>query len=346
MEGKEKASLLEFWRNWFGFSREALAYFPNPEGEFTGLRDGLKYEARRVLVKNIGELLSLKERCERAGLAVYLSVQPFLERDKPFSIERVFFEFDNERDPGSAIKEALDFARKVKFFYHVEPLICLSGFKGAHVYFFFEKAVEIGEHINFAKEVYREVQEVLMLGLQLKTVDPKVIGDIKRLSRLPYSIHEKSGKLCQPINLEMKTLEPEEIDLDFFVENGLSLDLLEHSSKRLKERIEKLKKLSKKKKTVKAGAIRPCIQEALNKQLHGGAGHLMRLAIACEYLAAGFPVEEIVALFQNQTDFNERKTRYFIEHAQKSGYKPFKCEKIRELGYCLGEKCWGKKRIN
>lgn len=339
MESKETEELLRFWQSWLGFSREALAYFPNPEGTHKGLKDGLNYAADRVLVKSLGELLELKKTNESRGLSVYLSVQPFLERNKPFSIERLFFEFDCEPDPSLAIHEALDFAQKMRFFYKVEPFVCLSGFKGAHVYLWLEKSVEIGENLAYAKDIYREIQTVLLMGLKPGTIDLKVLGDLKRLSRLPYSIHEKTGSLCQPVNLNMETLKPEEIDLEFYIENGLSLELLEHSSKRLKERIKAFERAAKRKKTVKAGEIRPCIQEALNKQLHGGAGHLMRLAVACEYLAAGLPIEEIVALFQNQNDFNERKTRYFIEHAQKSGYMPFKCEKIRELGYCLGGDC-------
>jgi len=338
MEAEEEEDVLRFWRDWLGFSREALAFFPNPRGQHKGVKDGLNYSADRVIIKSLDELLELKEKNEAAGLPVTLSVQPFLERNKPFAIERLFFEFDNRENPDLAVEEALKFAKTIRYFYNAEPLVCLSGFKGAHVYLWLQKAVEIGEHFDFAKDLYREAQETLLKGLNLKTIDVKVLGDIKRLSRLPYSIHQESGRICQPINLEGKPLKPEEINLGFHMEHGLSLELLEHSSKKIKERIEALKKTSPKRR-IKVSGIRPCIQEALNKPLHGGTGHLMRLAIACEYLAAGHTVEDIIPLFMNQNDFDERKTRYFIEHAQRSGYKPFKCEKIRELGYCLGEKC-------
>lgn len=218
-----------------------------------------------------------------------------MDRNKPFAIEKVFFEFDCEKNPNLAVEEALTFAKMIRYFYHAESLICLSGLKGAHVYLWLQQSVEIGEHFEYAKDVYPELQNILTLGFSPKTLDPHVIGDLKRLSRLPYPIHEKSG-------------------------------------------LEKLKRTSKRAE-IREGEIRPCIREALTKPLHGGAGHLMRLAIACEYLAAGYSVDEIVPLFQNQSDFNERKTRYFIEHAQKNNYKPFKCKKIREIGFCLEEKC-------
>jgi len=61
----------------------------------------------------------------------------------------------------------------------------------------------------------------------------------------------------------------------------------------------------------------------------------MRLAIAREFLAAGYTIGEIIPLFQSQADFNPEKTRYYVEHAQKNPAKPFKCETIRKLGYCI-----------
>jgi len=75
--------------------------------------------------------------------------------------------------------------------------------------------------------------------------------------------------------------------------------------------------------------------EALKKPLEGPGGHLMRLAIAVEHLARGHSVEEVVALFKSQPDFNEVKSRYYVENALKKGYKPFKCETIQRLGFCL-----------
>jgi DNA primase large subunit len=47
----------------------------------------------------------------------------------------------------------------------------------------------------------------------------------------------------------------------------------------------------------------------------------------------------VVDLFRGQSDFNEEKTRYFVEDAAKKGYKPFRCSTILELGFCLGEQC-------
>jgi DNA primase large subunit len=74
---------------------------------------------------------------------------------------------------------------------------------------------------------------------------------------------------------------------------------------------------------------------ALDRPLEGGNGHLMRLAVAREFLNAGYNMDEIIPLFKNQSDFKLEKTRYYVEHAAKNPTKPFTCQKIRELGYCL-----------
>jgi len=86
--------------------------------------------------------------------------------------------------------------------------------------------------------------------------------------------------------------------------------------------------------------IRPCILEALKTDLRKTKEHhLMRLAIATEYLAANSSVEEIRDLFKTQMDYDQREATRQIEHAKKKGYKPFKCSKIKSLGFCIGEAC-------
>ncbi len=65
----------------------------------------------------------------------------------------------------------------------------------------------------------------------------------------------------------------------------------------------------------------------------------MRLAIAVEYLAAKFSEEETRDLFKTQLDYDEKEATRQIRHAKKRGYKPFKCSKIKSIGFCIGEAC-------
>ncbi|MCD6444939.1 hypothetical protein J7L70_08090 [Candidatus Bathyarchaeota archaeon] len=78
---------------------------------------------------------------------------------------------------------------------------------------------------------------------------------------------------------------------------------------------KRLEKYSWKPKNAKE--IRPCIKEALNNPLEGENGHLMRIAIAVEFLNKGYSVDQIVPLFKNQPDFKPEKTRYYVLECKK-----------------------------
>jgi hypothetical protein len=54
---------------------------------------------------------------------------------------------------------------------------------------------------------------------------------------------------------------------------------------RLKDALASVRKPSREGET--KNRIRPCITEAIKRPLHGHGGHLVRLAIANEYLARG-----------------------------------------------------------
>jgi len=158
------------------------------------------------------------------------------------------------------------------------------------------------------------------------------------LVKLPLGFHREKRKWST--FLDVKTLEPLPKNVVFEAE-GASFS---------EEDLEKILQLAevppqiqiKLCKTVYKASrkIRPCLTEALKTGLRGTKeNHEMRLAIAVEYLAAKFPVDQICSLFKSQVDYSERKTRYQIEHAQKKGYRPFKCSKIKSFGFCIGEAC-------
>jgi len=167
-------------------------------------------------------------------------------------------------------------------------------------------------------------------------LDQSVIGDLKRLARVPYSIHEKTEKTCHPISLQHQFIDPRSLEVYRFY--GLDTGLIQDICGELKLEKKLKESLTREKKSIrifKTGKVRPCIQEALKQPLENKAGHLMRLAIAVEFLNKGYSVDQVVDLFRDQRDFSERKTRYYVEDALKKGYKPFRCSTIWDLGFCL-----------
>jgi hypothetical protein len=282
------------------------------------------------------DLLRLVQDCRKTLQPCYVSVQPYSGPDKPCALEKLYYDFDCKEDPNLAWTDVTVFSSSVKRFYGAEPLVFYSGQKGFHVYVFLKQTIYFNETpLAFAKQVYTELQTRLIKGLSLPTLDPQPIGDIKRLARVPFSIHEKTGSLCVPMDVDRKPFTPESLD----TYKTLNAELLAPIIKELKTR-EKIastehSKPSKALQTRTAKGIRPCITAALSKHLEGGRGHLMRLAVVREYLAAGYNTAEIVQLFRSQLDYNPEKTRYYVEYAQKNPAKPFRCKTIQALGFCL-----------
>ncbi|HKF27335.1 MAG TPA: hypothetical protein VKB06_02935, partial [Nitrososphaera sp.] len=85
----------------------------------------------------------------------------------------------------------------------------------------------------------------------------------------------------------------------------------------------------------------PCIKHALKVMNRGdNLPHSARVMLATYMLAIGKPVDEIVWMFENAPDFNEKITRYQVEHlAGMKGshikYSVPSCEKLRNENLCF-----------
>lgn len=307
-----------FWNEWF------TAYIGREVLTVNGER------INRVFLKHPKDFQHYVKECWQNHVPCYMSVQPFLGRGQVGCIEKLFFDFDCSSDIEKARMEALRLAKTLQDFYDAVPLIVFSGHKGYHIYVWLRQSI-ISANNSDLKRLYETLQKTLLRGLNLKTLDWQIIGDVKRLARVPYTKHEKTGNLCVPVTSNGKPVIV--TSLEGYRNHGLPNSFVKFCIRRIhqersfkKLRIFKLKSIER---------IRPCILEALRKPLEGGNGHLMRLAIACEFLSRGYNIDDIVQLFATQLDFNEEKTRYFVEHAKRSNYKPFKCKTIRKLGFCL-----------
>ncbi len=101
----------------------------------------------------------------------------------------------------------------------------------------------------------------------------------------------------------------------------------------------------------RAGAVTdypPCVKHAIEIMTKGeNLPHSARVMLATYMLAIGKPIEEIVMMFQNAPDFNERITRYQVEHlaGMKGGHTKYSvpsCEKLRNESLCFAtEECNG-----
>ena len=105
-------------------------------------------------------------------------------------------------------------------------------------------------------------------------------------------------------------------------------------SKREKIKLEEIPK------EIDIEAFPPCIK-ALYNMLSSGRhlSHIGRFTLTSFLVNIGMPTESIIDLFRNLADFNERLTRYQVEHiagerGSRTRYTPPKCETLKTHGVC------------
>jgi DNA primase large subunit len=85
----------------------------------------------------------------------------------------------------------------------------------------------------------------------------------------------------------------------------------------------------------------PCIKHALEVMNRGdNLPHSARVMLATYMLAIGKPLDEIVLIFENAPDFNEKVTRYQVEHlagmkGSHTKYSVPSCDKLRNENLCF-----------
>ena len=98
---------------------------------------------------------------------------------------------------------------EVKFFLNhldelnIKPLV-VKTCKGFHVYIFLDSVYGIEGQIKLLKEVYKQLQIVLLEGHEYKYIDWHVVGDLNRLSRIPLSLHQKTGQECIIVDNQLR----------------------------------------------------------------------------------------------------------------------------------------------
>jgi DNA primase large subunit len=135
------------------------------------------------------------------------------------------------------------------------------------------------------------------------------------------------------------------------IEKRFELDDLPVFPKKIIEIAEKMKKLSAEKigrteieevpQVMVESAFPPCIS-ALYLAFSSGRhiSHIGRFALTSFLVNIGMPAEKVIELFKNISDFNERMTRYQVEHiagetGSRTRYIPPKCDTLRTHGVCI-----------
>jgi len=313
----------DFWLTWFGV--HAGREVGNPH---------------RTFLEHGDQFIPYIQECVAKGSPCYLSVQPYRGPDQVYALEKAFFDFDSKTTPPDLEKawnEAIHFVDALQKYYGVRSLPVFSGRRGYHIYAWLWRTVEVRPNQEvWAKTIYKTLQDKLLKGLHYETLDPEVLGDIKRLARVPYTIHEKSGQVCIPLTEKREKLWLLGNSLEEYRRKGIGPDLFQAVVKEVKteERIRaKLQAFRKGEgKRFVGKGVRPCIEAALQNP---DLSHKMKVAIVAEHHRAGLSPSEIERLFTTRPDYEAKRTEYQVNHIVKGGYRPFRCSTIHALGFCL-----------
>jgi hypothetical protein len=309
---------------------------------------------QRWFTNNPNDIYQFIDNCTENKLPAFISVQPKKDKNTIQGIEKLFFDFDYSatNDANTEVEKAIlweDMEKEVKFFLNhldelnIKPLV-VKTCKGFHVYVFLDLVYGLGNGDNkLLKEVYKQLQMALLDGHDYKYIDWHVIGDLNRLSRIPLSIHQKTGKECIIVDNQLR---PDKIrSLDFFRLYGLK----EADLKAIIKRIVKNKKpIDNTPKDYPINSnnnfkdIRPCFKKAMAA---GEMCHDQRLALLLEIYSLGNQnLDGMVEYFKCFNDFNEDETSkqvaWFLENEVAKGFtKPYRCKTIADKGWCIGEQC-------
>jgi hypothetical protein len=280
---------------------------------------------------------------EKGTLGLYVSVNPYNPETMEISaIERLYFDFDCKERVLNALHDTRDFNKKLVKYYGVSPFICYSGSKGYAVYVFLQEPV-IGLEREL-KPLYERLQNTLVGNDKYRWLDPQPLGDLKRVSRVPFSIHQKSGDLCTPVDVSETPpirYKPEKGFTETHRKYGLKQVVVESVKQDLNQSNQTRRK--HKSLTRIRGNVRPCLAEVMESSTfpevkRGYDGHNLLIAAVIEYVNSGYTQDEVLQLLEKKQGYDEDKSKHLVKYVINK-YEPRKCKTIQSYGGCTSSVC-------
>lgn len=225
------------------------------------------------------------------------------------------FDFDGSSSFNDVIK-IMDVCEK----FNLGSFIVVYSGGGYHFY------LKVVEH-HYEKDILRKFQSNIIHTLNLSSADYQIVGDIKRLMRIPNTINEKYGvrsRIMYSYNtsniIDLYLWENDSQDsysIHKYIENNDYSNLTYNDDDNLVSELH----------------YYPCLSY-WTKSIE--PPHLIRAWYVIMKIIQGLTDDEIVEDLKskNWKDWNENYTRYQINFIRKGKYRMPKCSTIKKYGYC------------
>jgi len=260
---------------------------------------------------------------------------------RKLGLHYIYHDFDCRDDIERARREASEFARLVKERLGADVIIYFSGSKG------YGCVTPVDRYIDWS--TYRALWRYMVRLGRFATCDVEVIRSEHRVHRVPFTYNIKAGHIGLSYIVDPRTFEPiDPRDFDWSSYEPLRVDrlggLLMVEIERLgRPRVRRFSKEARERPRLpedpadleESDLAPPCIRRILAElKQTGSLGHWARFTLATYLKWVGYDKEKIIDLFRRYaTDFNERITRYQLDHifGEAGGRKDYLCPSCRSL---------------
>ena len=265
----------------------------------------------------------------RTKLYPYDTLDYYIELHAP-AVHYRCFEVVFDLDEGDVKENMMKITQFLKT-HDIKYFLGFSGNRGYHIHVFLAPPTGSTSELVTAKG-YKDLVEVVfewilrMAKVNVDDVDSSLVYASNHTIRSFYSLNLKGKRFKVPLKSNPGVWKIPRSLWNMFLEQVK--DKIEVAS--AEAVVDKFSEGKRRK-----GRLRSCIWNLINR-IHEDLDHKLRVAVVTEMYHNGYSIEEIIDVFRGSPDFDEKKTRYQVEHIVNGGYKPFRCVTLKKLGVCDG----------
>ncbi|RLG84250.1 MAG: DNA primase [Thermoprotei archaeon] len=307
-------------------------------------RSGTIYENAMKTFKYIletGKAPPPQSTSENEVITFYSTILLALLTNNKWAIERVAIayskrasEFLAKDSPESIIEVAHRLGIEVKYVTDNSPRIPIGIRRSSIIYHTLPYAIALKDYVKFSRRLssdpkYALVNQILDRGWVY--VDKKVLSRI-----LEEAIKNYIKSMIKPVKeipSELNELVEEIMNvLKEYIKGEQSFKLMNINGEKMIE--------GEIKGIIDYELFPPCMKKLVNELRSGeNLSHHARFTVAAFLSRIGMDVNDILDLFKNSPDFNERIARYQVEHiaglrGSRKQYMPYSCQTMKSLGLC------------